>query len=500
MREFTCKPIEKMDIDKIELELNSRDDIPQLIKGLQYIFVTPPLRQEIFTILNGLFPPELDLDNGRPGMDRWSILVMGVLRLSLNCDYDRLHNLVNNHLTIRQILGHGQVDDRKSYTLQNLKDNVVLFTPETLDQVNQAVVKAGHELIKKKKQEDGQSLPVEKAPEDKLKGRCDSFVVETNVEYPTDTRLLFDAVRKVIELLMPVCKMVGLFDWKEGQEQIRELKKLWRQLQRLKPSSAKDEARKEVRRQAIVEAHQKYLRVARELVQRAEKTWQELRQKHSGNKNKLLKIEEFINHAQRQINHIERRVIQGETIPHQEKVFSLFEPHTEWLSKGKAGVPVELGLATCVVEDQYQFILHHRLMQHEIDMDIAVVMVQETQARFPELSSCSFDQGFHSTANQRDLAKLLDTVILPKKGRLSKAQQVRQQADEFVAGRRQHAAIESAIHALEVHGLDRCPDRGLPALRRYVALAVVARNIQLLGRYLQHQEQEIEIESYRKAA
>ena len=83
-------------------------------------------------------------------MDMWSMLVMGVLRLSLNCDYDRLHNLVNNHLTIRQILGHSDVDDRKHYTLQNLKDNVVLFTPEILDQVNQAVVKAGHELIKKK--------------------------------------------------------------------------------------------------------------------------------------------------------------------------------------------------------------------------------------------------------------------------------------------------------------------------------------------------------------
>ena len=93
-------------------------------------------------------------------------------------------------------------------------------------------------------------------------------------------------------------------------------------------------------------------------------------------------------------------------------------------------------------------------------------------------------------------------MILPKKGRLSQAQQARQQADEFIAGRCQHAAIESAIHALEVHGLDRCPDRGLPALRRYVALAVVARNIQLLGRYLQRQEQkqEQETEVYLKAA
>lgn len=320
------------------------------------------------------------------------------------------------------------------------------------------------------------------------------------MEYPTDTRLLFDAIRKVIEWLMQLCKTVGLLDWKEGQEQIRELKKLLCQLQRLKPSSAKDESQKEARQQAIVEAHQEYLQVARAFLQRAEKSWQELQQKHPESKNKLLKIEEFINHAHRQINQIERRVIQGETIPHPEKVFSIFEPHTEWLSKGKAGVPVELGLAVCVVEDQYQFILHHRLMQHEIDVDIAVIVVTGTQARFPMLSSCSFAQGFHSTANQRDLAKLLDTVILPKKGRLSKAQQARQQADEFIAGRRQHAAIESAIHALEVHGLDRCPDRGLPALRRYVALAVVARNIQLLGRYLQRQDQQVETEPCRKAA
>jgi IS5 family transposase len=100
MRELTRKPIEEMDIDKLEVELDSRDDIPQLLQGLQYIFLTPPLRQEVFTILDGMFPPALDLDNGRPGMAVWSIFVMGVLRLSLNCDYDRLHNLVNNHLTI----------------------------------------------------------------------------------------------------------------------------------------------------------------------------------------------------------------------------------------------------------------------------------------------------------------------------------------------------------------------------------------------------------------
>ena len=181
-------------------------------------------------------------------------------------------------------------------------------------------------------------------------------------------------------------------------------------------------------------------------------------------------------------------------------MFSIFEPYTEWLNKGKAGVPVELGVTVGIVEDQHQFILHHRVMQQEVDVDIAVLIIQETQKRFPQLSSCSFDQGFHSVPNQRQLADVLETVILPKKGRLSKTDQVRQQQVVFIEGRCQHAAVESAIHALEVHGLDRCPDRGLPAFKRYIALAVVARNLQILGRYIQKMEQNIEQERCKKAA
>jgi transposase, IS5 family len=151
MRQCTRNPIEDMQIDQIELELNSRDDIPQVLRGLQYIFLNPTLLHKVLTILDGLFPEAVDLDNGRPGMDRWSIFVMGVLRLNLNCDYDRLHNLVNNHRTIRQMLGHGLVDDQQRHYLQTLKDNVSLLTPDLLDRLNQVVVQAGHELIKKKR-------------------------------------------------------------------------------------------------------------------------------------------------------------------------------------------------------------------------------------------------------------------------------------------------------------------------------------------------------------
>jgi transposase, IS5 family len=295
-------------------------------------------------------------------------------------------------------------------------------------------------------------------------------------------------------------KLLGLLDWQDGEKKIRQFKKSLRKIQRLKRSSAKDEAKREARQQEIIEAHQEYLRVATGLLERAEKTRLKIEQKDSQRKIKLLKIKEFFDHAHRQIDQITRRVIQGEIIPPDEKVFSIFEPYTEWLSKGKAGVPVELGLNVCILEDQYKFILYHWVMPHQTDVDIAVFMVKEAKARFSKLSSCSFDQGFHSPKNQKELAEILDSVILPKRGKLSKAQLARQPTEEFIEGRYQHSAVESAINALEVHGLDRCPDHGLAGFRRYVALAIVARNVQLLGRYLQDQERHAEAEITRLAA
>ncbi len=166
----------ELDIANIRLDPRSRDDIPQLLRGLQYLYTDEKLRGKIFEVLAKLTPESVNPETGRPGMDGWKILVMGTLRLNLNCDYDRLQELVNNHKTIRQMLGHGFTDDDLTYQLQTLKANVQLFTPEILDEINQVVVEAGHRLKKK----------------ESLAARCDSFVVETNVHYPTDINLLLE--------------------------------------------------------------------------------------------------------------------------------------------------------------------------------------------------------------------------------------------------------------------------------------------------------------------
>ena len=188
---------------------------------------------------------------------------------------------------------------------------------------------------------------------------------------------------------------------------------------------------------------------------------------------------------------VERRLLKGETIPQHEKVFSIFEPHTCWISKGKAGVPVELGVPVCVVEDQFQFIVHHKIMWQGTDVDVAVQMVEETQARFADFRMCSFDRGFHSPNNRRRLDEILDLNALPGKGYLSKVGQLREQQPEFAAMRRQHPAVESAINNLEHRGLDRVRSHGADGFDRTVALAVLAANLHRIGLLLQKREREI---------
>ncbi len=505
--------IGEVNIADIQLNPKSRDDIPAILQGLQYIYTTPDLRERVFEILQQVIPNRSGKhltpaqrarkaapDRGRPGMEQWRILVLGVLRLGLNTDYDRIHELANQHHTIRQMLGHSGWDDPTEYSLQSIKDNLRLFTPEILDRINREVVKAGHTLVKKSP-DDGPTKEIGEG-EEPLRGRCDSFVVETDVHYPTDINLLYDAVRKIIEESAALARQYEFQGWRQHRSGIRKFKRHYRRVQRHRRSSAKNEHRQAIRRRKLQGEHLRYIDLGRQWLEKSEQMLGQFKALGVPGY-ATLELEQYHHYARLLIDQLQRRVILGEKIPHQEKIFSIFEPHTEWISKGKAGVPVELGLRVCIMEDAHQFILHHRVMEQETDDKVAVEMVTESRQRFPRLAVTSFDKGFHSPRNQQQLKAHLQQVILPKKGRLSEADQRREGSAEFKRLRHQHSAVESAINALEQHGLDRCPDHGLHGFKRYVALAVVARNIHRLGALIRRQQKEKERRKrgpYRKAA
>ena len=472
-------------VEDIVIDFHSRDDIPKILKALQHLHQDDDRVEAILNLIARDFSATANLNTGAEGMNFWQVLVLGTLRLGLSCDYDRLTELANQHATLRQMLGHGPFDFGVQYKIRTIGENLSRLQEGTLKMISWVIVNSVHEV-----------LGVDE--DTSLRGRCDSSVIKTNAHFPTDANLLLDAVRKILMLGGQAAQThPELMGWRQYQDNYRKFKRRYNQTIKLRRSNSKSEARKEAREEQIREAYFDYLDKAEEIIARGVEAVEVLR---FIDPDTAQKIERFVEHGKRQCEQIRTRVIQGENVPHEAKVFSLFEEHTEWISKGKAGVPVELGVRGAFLEDQHGLILNYRVMQGETDDKITVYFTEETRILFPNLRACSFDKGFYTPDNRDRLDLILDQVTLPKKGRLAEADQERESTEEFVTARKQHPAVESAIHSLQTHGLDRCRDRGIEGFKRYVGWGVIAFNLHKLGAILMEQEKEKERRQQRKAA
>ncbi len=324
-------------IEDIQLDASCRDDIPAVLKGIQHIWCNHRLRERVCALLEEHLlatgasatkgdaaqtedrapVPGINPDVGRPGMELWRVLVLGLLKQGINCDYDRLHDLANQHGDVRRMLGISDVLGAETFSYRTLARNVALLTPELLAAVNRLAVEAGHELAGCR-------------PDEPLQARCDSFTVETDVHYPTDVNLLWDALRCLIRVLALACEQCGLGGWRQSAHLTWKVRGLFNRVRSSK------------RRKNQPQRVQDYVRQARRIAERAQESLEELAGA-GADAGILSEIKYFLDHAERQIEQVERRLLRGETIPQEEKVFSVFEPHTRWCAKGKAGRPVEWG-------------------------------------------------------------------------------------------------------------------------------------------------------------
>ncbi|MCI0351556.1 MAG: ISNCY family transposase [Acidobacteriales bacterium] len=455
-------------IEKILLPLKSRDELPPILAGLQWIFQTPEINEQIF----GLLEQKLlagKKATGRPGMDLWQILVLGVVRLGLDCDYDRLEDLANHHALLRQILGLAAVrgDQEKPFHYKTLSENVCQVDEELLSQINAIVVQAGRPLFKK----NGRAEPI--------RAKVDSYVLETNVHFPTDVNLLWDAQRKCLDLLGPLARKYELAGWRKTEYWRRQLKSQMIGLGRLLSGGG---ANKEKRSRV---AAWDYVQASYRFEEKVFASWGALPGPQAiSEMMRRAQIEYFHDMMIKQLDLVERRLLKGETIPHAEKIFSLFEPHTQWIKKGKLFPPVELGHKVILATDQHELILDFRMMEQLNDAEEVVPMADRLLGRFGSLQSVSFDKGFTREADRQLLELYIPEVIMPKRGKRRAREQEREQARTFRALRRKHNAIESDINCLEHHGLNRCPDKGLAGYQRYLGFGVLAYNLHKLGRQL----------------
>ena len=468
-------------IEDVKIDGRSRDQFPKLLAALQYIFITPELNEAVFGILER-HVLEGKKATGRLGMSLWEIFVMGVTRLNLDIDYDRLQDMANNHSSLRGILGTDTKQvfgEGKYYPLQTIKDNVCLLSEEMLGEINGAVVKAGHSL---KKNGGGEDI--------ELEVKTDSYAVEKNVHFPTDLNLLWDCCRKCIDIVVLILGQGSLLTgWRKHSYNRKKIKKAYRRAAKVHQRKGRNY------RQRLLKATREYLAHGRELgsdVARAVNELESGRAAMPGPKLTFLidLLKYYHGMLDKHTGLVERRIIKGETIPHEEKVFSIFEPDTEWLQKGKAGNKVELGHNVLISTDQFQFIIDWKVMVKEVDAGQPIELAERLEKRFSTgyiLGSISFDRGFYSALGKAALGKVFEKVIMPKKGKKTAQEELEELEKEFVALRHRHSAVESNINELEQGGVNRVPDKGLPAFKKYVALGVVAHNLKILGKTVMEQ-------------
>ena len=463
-----------IDIDSIKPDIKSRDEIDKISFGLIHIYSTPELRQKVFSVLNRVLPAKISKKTGRPGMDIWQIFVLAIFRNACNIDYDKLHNLANNHKLLRQLLGHSGAEIWSSlpyYHNQTIKDNVALLSDEIINEINDIVVGAGHKLLTNKKKEE-------------LICSVDSFVLLTDIHYPTDINLLYDSTRKSVEITATICNNYKITDLRQSSHNLRKVKKYLYKVQKSKRSNQES---------LIVEHHQKYIDTVISLLSQTKAALQKLQTLTNLDTLDYIlirEIDQYLTYAEKQIDLIQRRVFKGEKIPNSEKVFSIFEPHTRWISKGKAGVPVEFGVPVTIIKDQFGYILSHIVMETTSDVDVAVDIARMAKELYCNIHSISYDKGFWSPTNYELVSQIIEKVIMPKKGKASKAQQEEYNQPEYKKLRLKHSSVESSINRLEYNGLDKCLDHGIIGFKRYAALGILSNNIHNLGSQIMKKEEK----------
>ena len=469
--------LDGLPIAAVKLNLKCRDEIIPILRALQYLYADPALRRELLRLVGKDVNQHSSRKHGRRGLSYWEITVLAAARLGCNLDYDKLQDLAENHRSLRQIMGLGDgPTEEVDFDWRRIEDNLRKLRPETLKKINDLIVRAGHEL----------------EPKAIASVRGDTFVVETNIHYPTESSLIGDGLRKVVTLAARLAKEHGLSGWRQHEHWLDKIKKLVRDIGRASRGKSKEGP-------AHVRAgYQELLHQAGELLSRgrqvaatvqAPENLSVLNLAGAADAKELL---HYVDLTATVCDTARRRVLEDEIVPNEDKIFSIFEPHTELIKRGKQPVPIQYGHNVLVIEDAVGFVVDYRVVAKGVlDQDLVVPVMKALQKRFNgKIKSASFDRAFHTPENQKDLAEIVRTPCIASKGQEKGRQQQKEGTVAFRKARQHHAGVESVIGALQAgNGQKRCRDRSKRGYDRYVALGILGRNLQTLGKLLLAQDE-----------
>jgi len=430
-------------IEEVVIPTKTRNHIAALMAALQYIYVTPEWNRKVFALLSERIQKGKK-DTGRIGMSLWEIFVLAQVRLVDNMSYDDLHYHANYDTLLRGVLGVLPTDYSlgKQYEYQTVYDNVGLLDEGLVKSLNEVILSVGHQVFKKKE-------------DTALRLKTDSFVVENAVHFPTDYNLLWDSARKCLDTLGHLSEQFRLTGWRKTKSWKYSLKCLMRAVGKATSGGGKNKAAR------VKKAVTGYLKKSRALCEKVRGAFALMAT--CGDPKALALLSSLRYYHQmldKHIDLVERRLLKKETIPHGEKVFSIFQDYTEMIKKGKLHPNVEVGKKVAVTTDQYHLMVHHQIAEHQTDKEMTRSIVEELLSNHA-VQSYSVDRGFSKQEDRLWLEGLIPEVIMPKIGKRTLKEREKESAPAYKKLKNKHSAIESNINELEPSWLGPLPGQGL---------------------------------------
>jgi IS5 family transposase len=417
-------------------------------------------------LVHGLKEP----DKGRHGLTASQTLRALIVMRVKNWDYRELRERIADGITLRAFTDF-YCEKVPKHDAFNRSFN--RLTPATLKAVNDLVVEAAVKLGL----EDGGKL------------RVDTTVVETDIHHPTDNTLLWDVVRVLTRLLGRLAKALELRRITGFRNRSRAAHRRMYEIQRMTTRQRQGAG-------SQTTAYRALIAIAEEVVAGAEAALQataRMRGKDLMTAMKIDALRDEIAHycglGRRVIGQARRRVLDGEQVPTAEKIYSIFEPHTDLIKRGKVRTPVEFGHKVFLAESAKGLITQYDVLKgnpvDEIHVAPSIMRHRRVFRRAPALYGA--DRGFFSERNETVCVRGgVATISIPQRGGSKTPQrQAHERSPAFKQGQRFRAGIEGRISVLmRGRGMKRCRAEGAERFALFVGAAVLANNLLIIGKLL----------------
>lgn len=407
-------------------------------------------------------------DSGRHGLTATQVLRSLVLMRLKNWDYRELRERIADGLTLRQFTDFYCAPVPKHDAFQR---GFIRLTPQTLRAVNDLVVRAAVEL----------------GLEDGAKLRVDTTVVQTDIHHPTDNTLLWDVVRVVTRLVRRLAKALELRRIKGFCDRTRAARRRMYEIQRMTTRQRHEQQARTYR--VLIDIAEEVVGNARAGLERTrtirgkdvftDMAIEELRGQ----------IEHFCHLGDRVIDQARRRVLFGEQLATDEKIYSIFEPHTDLIKRGKVRTPVEFGHKVFLAESAAGLITQYEVLignpPDEVHVASSLQRHRRAFGRAPQLYGS--DRGFFSEQNLASCKYAgVKVVCIPQRGgKRTAPREAYEKSAVFKNGQRFRAGIEGRISVLfRGRGMKRCLAEGRDRFELWVGAAVLANNLMRIAAML----------------